>query len=69
MPNFRLTSIETRRQTRAMWNEAMDDQRGQGQETTRRLLDLITGRLASGEERPVTNQLIEDLRARSFTDE
>jgi len=52
-----------------MGSELTDDQRSQGQEGTPRLRDLITVGLESGEGRPVTEQLIEDLRTRSFSDE
>lgn len=56
-------------QTRAMPNELTDEQRGHGQEKLRRLVDMIASGLASGEGRRVTEQLIDSLRARSFTDD
>jgi hypothetical protein len=52
-----------------MRNEPADDQRRQNQQTSPGLLTLINDGLASGEARPITNQLIEGLRARSFNDE
>jgi len=44
----------------------MSDRRRQDQETAARLRDSITNGLASGEGWPVTGELIDDLRARSF---
>ena len=56
-------------QTLAMRNEPTDEERGRGQGKTRRMVDLINSGLTSGEGRLVTNELIETLRARSFTDD
>ena len=56
-------------QTRAMRNDPTDEERDRGQGKTRRLVDLINSGLTSGEGRSVTNELIETLRSRSFTDD
>lgn len=43
--------------------------RDQEQQAAARLRDLIADGLASGEGRPLTDELVSELRARSFVDE